>query len=159
MSVLRIAVAKSPKRIRVRDGEALLEHAKVLQLRSQSHDLIDQELRPAEHRVEEARLKLREAEVAAEQVKLALEAIGLQERKAVERFFALVRKATPQMRVMAERYGGDVCFNFDSNGRSVWVMALFGKGAPPALRTVSDGEVPWTPLDDEQDDGGNEEEG
>src|SRR3972149_1401574 len=82
MSVLRIAVAKSPKRIRVRDGEALLEHAKVLQFRSRCHDLIDQELRPAEHRVEEARLKLREAEVAAEQVKLALKAIGLQERKA-----------------------------------------------------------------------------
>jgi len=102
---------------------------------------------------------LRGAEVAAEQVKLALEAIGLQERKAIDGFFALVRKSTPHMRVMAERYGGDVSFNFDSNGRSVWVVALFGKGAPPALRTVSDGEVPWTPLDDEQDEGGNEEEG
>ena len=74
-------------------------------------------------------------------------------------FYAAVRKATPQMRVMAERYGGDVSFNFDSNGRSVWVMAVFGKGAPPALRRVSDGEVPWTPLDDEQDEGGSEEEG
>ena len=68
-------------------------------------------------------------------------------------------KATPQVRAMAERYGGDVSFNFDSNGRSVWVMALFGKGAPPTLRTVSDGEVPWTPLDDEQEERGNEEEG
>jgi hypothetical protein len=38
-------------------------------------------------------------------------------------------------------------------------VALFGKGAPPALRTVSDGEVPWTPLDDEQEEGGNGEEG
>ena len=38
-------------------------------------------------------------------------------------------------------------------------MAFFGKGAPPALRTVSDGEVPWTPLDEEQDEGGSEEEG
>jgi len=37
-------------------------------------------------------------------------------------------------------------------------MALFGKGAPPALRIVSDGEVPWTPLDDEEEEGGNEEE-
>ena len=88
----------------------------------------------------------------AEQVKLALEAIGLEERKAIERFFALVRKATPQMRAMAERYGGDVSFNFDSNGRSVWVMALFGKGAPPAVRTVSDREVPWIPLDEEQEE-------
>jgi len=60
----------------------------------------------------------------AEQVKLALEAIGLQEQGAAV-------------------------------GR---VMALFGKGAPPALRRVSDGEVPWTPLDDEQEEGGNEEE-
>ena len=75
------------------------------------------------------------------------------------RFYAAVRKATPQMRVMAERYGRDVSFNFDSNGRSVWVMALFGKGTPPTPRTVSDREVPWTPLDDEQDEGGNEEEG
>jgi len=74
------------------------------------------------------------------------------------RFYAAVRKATPQMRVMAERYGGDVSFNFDSNGRSVCVMALFGKSAPPALRTVSDGEVPWIPLDEDQE-GGNEEEG
>jgi hypothetical protein len=39
-------------------------------------------LQPAEQRVEEAKLKLREAEVAAEQVKLALDVIGLQERKA-----------------------------------------------------------------------------
>ena len=38
-------------------------------------------------------------------------------------------------------------------GRSVWVMALFGKGAPPALRTVSDGEVPWIPLDEDQEGG------
>ena len=73
-------------------------------------------------------------------------------------FYAAVRKATPQMRVMAERYGRDVSFNFDSNGRSVWMTVLFGKGAPPALRTVSDGEVPWTPLDDQQEEGDNEEE-
>jgi len=77
----------------------------------------------------------------------------------LEQFYAAVRKATPQVRVLAERYGGDVSFTFDSNARSVWVMALFGKGAPPAVRTVSDREVPWTPLDEEQDDGGNEEEG
>jgi len=37
-------------------------------------------------------------------------------------------------------------------------MALFGKGAPPALRTVSDGEVPWTPLDDEEEEGSDEED-
>jgi hypothetical protein len=37
-------------------------------------------------------------------------------------------------------------------------MALFGKGAPLALRTVSGKEVSGTPLDDEQDEGGNEEE-
>lgn len=39
-------------------------------------------MRLAEHRVDEARLKLREAEVAAEQVKLALKAIGLEEQGA-----------------------------------------------------------------------------
>ncbi len=150
MSVVRIAVPKSPKRIRVTDSDALLEHAKVLQLRSRSHDLIDQELRPAEQRVEQAKLKLREAEGAAEQVKLALEAIGLQERKALEHFYAAVRKATPQVRVLAERNGGDVAFSFDSNGRSLWVMAVFGKDAPPMLRTVSDSEVPWVPLDEER---------
>jgi len=38
-------------------------------------------------------------------------------------------------------------------------VALFGKGAAPALTTVSDEEVPWTPLYEEQDEGGNEEEG
>jgi len=80
------------------------------------------------------------------------------EPEALERFYAAVRKAPPQVPVLAERYGADVSFSLDSNGRSVWVMALFGKGAPPALRTVSDGEVPWTPLDDEQEEGGNEEE-
>ena len=63
---------------------------------------------------------LREADLSAEQVKLEQEAIGLEELKAIERFFALVRKATPQMRDVADRYGGDVAFNFDSNGRSVW---------------------------------------
>ena len=60
----------------------------------------------------------------------------MQERRVQERFFALVRKATPQMRVMAERYSGDVFFNFDSTRRSVWAMALFGKGAPLALSAV-----------------------
>ena len=95
----------------------------------------------------------------AEQVKLALEAIGLEERKAIERFFALVRKATSQVRALAERYGEDVSFSFMSNGRSVWVMALFGKGAPPALRRVSDGEVSWTPLDNEQEEEERDEEG
>jgi hypothetical protein len=94
-----------------------------------------------------------------EEAKLALEAIGLQEQKALEQFYPAVRKSTPQVRVLAERYGGDVSFSFDSNGRSVWVIAVFGKGAPPKLRTVSDGEVPWIPLDDKQqeEDGGEED--
>ena len=73
---------------------------------------------------------LRKAEARAEQVKGALEVFSLEKRRAIERFFALVRKATPQVRAIAERYSGDVSFNFDSNGRSVWVVALFGKGAP-----------------------------
>ena len=159
MSELRIAVPKPPKRIKITDSDALMEHAKVLQLRSRRHDLTDQELRPAEQRVEEAKLKVREAEIAAEQVKLALEVIGLQERKALEEFYAAVRKATPQVRALLERYGGDVAFNFDSDGRSVWLMALFGKGAPPTLRTVSDQEVPWASLDEQHDEDGDEEKG
>jgi len=53
------------------------------------------------------------------------------EPEALERFYAAVRKAPPQDPVLAERYGADVSFSFDSNGRSVWVMALFGKGARP----------------------------
>ncbi len=103
----------------------------MLQLRSRSHDLIDQELRPGEQRVEETKLELWEAEVAGEHVKLGLDAIGLQERKALEQFYAAVRKATPQVRTLAERYGGNVSFSFNSNGRSVRVLALFRKGAPP----------------------------
>ena len=63
------------------------------------------------------------------------------------------------MRTMAERYGDDVSFNFESNGRSVWVVALFGKSAPPTLTTVSDREAPWACLDDEHDEDGDEEEG
>jgi len=51
------------------------------------------------------------------------------EPEALERFYAAVRKAPPQVPVLAERYGADVSFSLDSNGRSVWVMALFGKGA------------------------------
>ena len=50
--------------------------------------------------------------------------------------YRAVRKATPQARTLAERYGGDVSFSFDSNGRSVWVVAMFGKGAPPTLSAV-----------------------
>ena len=94
------------------------------------------------------------------QVKLAVDAMGLQERKALEQFYAAVRKTTPQVRALAERYGGDVAFSFDSNGRSVWVVALFGKSAPPMLRTVSDGDIQWSHLceDQEEGDGGEEEE-
>ena len=105
-------------------------------------------------------VRLRKTEIAWAQAKLALRAIGLQEQKAAESFFAAVRKATPQVRVLGERYGGDVSFNFDSNGRSVWVVALFGKGAPPTLRTVSDGDIQWSHLceDQEEGDGEGEEE-
>ena len=45
----------------------------------------------------------------------------------MESFYAAVRKATPQVRALAERYGGDVSCSFDSNGRSGWVMACSGK--------------------------------
>ncbi len=37
-------------------------------------------------------------------------------------------------------------------------VALFGKGAPPTLRTVSDREVPWIPMDDEQEEDGKDKE-
>ena len=40
-------------------------------------------------------------------------------------------EAQRRLEFSAERYGCDVSFNFDSNGRSVWVMAMFGRGAPP----------------------------
>src|SRR3990172_5737310 len=80
------------------------------------------------------------------------------EPEVLERVYAAIRKAPPQVGVLTERYGGDVAFSFDSNGRSVWVMALFGKGAPPAVRTVSDREAPWIPLDEEQEEDGNDEE-
>lgn len=158
MGDIRVAVRKSPMRIKITDSDALMEHAQVLQLRSRCHDLIDQELRPAHQRVEEAKLKLREAEVAEEQVKLALDAIGLQERKAVERFYAAIRNAHSQVRTLSERYGGDVAFVFDSDGRSVWVMALFEKSAPPSLRTVPVEAVSWSSMDEDQEDSSAEEE-
>jgi hypothetical protein len=158
MSDVRVAVPKSPKRIKVTDSDALMEHAQMLQLRSQAHDLIDQQLRPAQQRVEEAKLKLREAEVAEEQVKLALGAIELQGRRALERFFATVRKTNSQIRVLAERYDGDVSFTVDSDGRSVWVVALFGKSAPPALRTVPVEAVSWSSAYEDQEEGSDEEE-
>lgn len=158
MGDIRVAVRKSPIRIKITDSDALMEHAQVLQLRSRCHDLIDQDLRPAHQRVEEAKLRLREAEVAEEQVKLALDAIGLQERKAVERFFAAVRNATPKVRSLAERYGGDVSLTFDSDGRSVWVVALFGKSAPPSLRTVPVEAVSWPSVYEDQEDSSTEEE-
>ena len=69
-----------------------------------------------------------------------------------------MRKAIPQVRSLLERCGGDVTFSFDSNGRSVWVVAVFGKDAPPMLRTVSDSEVPWMPLDDEHEEDGDQKE-
>ncbi|MDE2058261.1 MAG: hypothetical protein KGL31_05480 [candidate division NC10 bacterium] len=158
MSDVRIAVPKSPKRIRITDSDALMEHAQILQLRSQAHDLLDQQLRLAQQRVEEARLKLREAEIAAKQVELALNAIALQERKALERFFATVRRAHPQVRAIAERYDSAVSFIFDSDGRSVWVVALFSKSAPPALRTVPDDAVSWSSEYEDQEESSDDEE-
>ena len=52
----------------------------------------------------------------------------------------------------------DVSFTFDSNGRSVWVGALFGKSAPPMLRTVSDGDIQWSHLYEDQEGGDGEED-
>lgn len=162
MSDIRVAVPKSPKRIKITDSDALMEHAQVLQLRSQAHDLIDQELRPAQQRVEEVKLRLREAEVAEEQVQLALDTIGLKERKALERFYATVRKASPEIRALTERYGGHVFFTLDSNRQSVWVVALFEKSAPPALRTVPDDAVSWSSVyevcEDQEDSSDDEED-
>ncbi len=158
MGNIRVAVPKSPMRIKITDSDALMTHAQVLQLRSRGHDLTDQELRPAHQRVEEAKLKLREAEVAEEQVKLALDAIGLQERKAVERFYSAVRNTNRQVRSLVERYGGDVSFTFDSDGRSVWVVVLFDKDAPPAVRTVPDDAVSWPSGYEDQEDSSTEEE-
>lgn len=158
MSDIRVAVPKSPKRIKITDSDALMEHAQVLQLRSQGHDLLDQQLRPAQQRVEEAKLKLREAEIAAKQVGLALDTIGLQERKAMERFYTIVRRAHPQVRAIAERYDSTVSFTFDSNGRSVWVVALFSKSAPPALRTVPDDAVSWSSAYEDEEESSDDEE-
>jgi hypothetical protein len=91
-------------------------------------------------------------------VKLALEAIGRQEQKAVETFYATVRKTTRQVRDLTERYGGDVSFTFDSDGRSVWVVALFDKDAPPAVRTVPDHAVSRSSGYEDQEDSSTEEE-
>ncbi len=76
----------------------------------------------------------------------------------MEQFFGLMRKTNPQIRALAERYAGNVAFTFDSNGRSVWVVALFEKGAPPTLRTISDEEAPWISVDDQQEEDGIEED-
>ena len=69
---------------------------------------------------------------------------------------AAVRKATPQVRELAERYGDGVSFTFDSNGRSVLVVALFEKSAPPAVRMVPEDEVSWPSGNDDQEDGDDE---
>jgi hypothetical protein len=67
------------------------------------------------------------------------------EPETLERFCAAVRKAPPQDPVLAERYGAGVSFSLDSTGRSVRVMALFGKGAPPVtlLRRAQDRPFDW----------------
>lgn len=158
MSDIRVAAPKSPKRIKITDSDALMEHAQILQLRSQAHDLLDQQLRPAQQWVEAARLKLREAEIAAKQGELALDTLALQERNAMERFYATVRRTHPQVRAMAERYDSAVSFTFDSDGRSVWVVALFGKSAPPVLRTVPDDAVSWSSTYEDQEDSSDDEE-
>ena len=85
MAGIRVAVQQAPRRVKVTDSDALLEHAKVLQLRSRLHDGIDQAMRRVEQRVEEAKVKLREAPVVTDRVRLALEVIGLQERKVAGR--------------------------------------------------------------------------
>ncbi len=92
-----------------------IEHPKITELRSRSQHLIHQQISVAEQRMEVARLKPRETEVAVGQVKLRLEAIGVQKRKAIDRFFALARKATSHARAPAECYGGDVSLSFSSN--------------------------------------------
>lgn len=38
------------------------------------------------------------------------------------------------------------------------MMALLGKGAPPTLRRVSEGEVPWMALDEEQEEDEDDED-
>jgi hypothetical protein len=55
-------------------------------------------------------------------------------------FYLALMRAAPLVRALAGCYGGNVSFSFDSNGRSVGGMALFGKGAPPLtlLRRAQD---------------------
>jgi len=55
-------------------------------------------------------------------------------------FYLALMRAAPLVRALTGYYGGNVFFSFDSNGRSVWVIALFGKGAPPlTLSFLRDG--------------------
>ena len=64
----------------------------------------------------------------------------------MESFYAAVRATTPLVRPLLERYRGDVPFSLDSDGRSLWVMALFGKGATP----IAPSRRPKGPPQDER---------
>ena len=113
---------------------------------------MDARLEPALQRVEEARHVLKAAELAAEQVKLELGVIELKEREAIRRFYTAARRATPLMRALVERHGGEISFTFDSNGRSVWLVGVFDKSGPPTVRKVKEGEYPWPPMVEDSED-------
>jgi hypothetical protein len=62
-------------------------------------------------------------------------------------FYLAQMRAAPQVRALAGCYGRNVSFSFDSNGRSVWVMARFGRGAPPfTLLRLGAGHASRRPL-------------
>jgi hypothetical protein len=71
-------------------------------------------------------------------------------------FYLAQMRAAPLVRALAGCDRRNVSFSFDSNGRSVWVMALLGKGAPPLtlLRRAQDRPFDWAqdrPFDWAQD--------
>jgi len=135
---MKVALMQEPVKIQITDSESLLEHSKIMMLRSQHQDVLNGEVDAAQRAADQAEYLAQKAKLTLEAVTLEAEQAAARERQAVTDFFVKVRNSHPQIKTLQERYGRGVTFVFDSDGHDVWVIAIFSSDAPPILRDDED---------------------
>lgn len=146
---MRVALVQEPIEMTITDSDTLLEHSKIMTLRSQHQHMLNTEVEAAQRAADQAEYQAKKAKLALEAIQLDAEQLAQRERQAVTDFFTKARQALPQMKTLQERYGRGVTFMFDSDEYRVWIITVFSNDAPPLLK--DDDEYPGTLYEDTND--------
>ncbi|MDE2321649.1 MAG: hypothetical protein KGL31_06990 [candidate division NC10 bacterium] len=133
---MKVALVQEPIEMTITDSDTLLEHSKIMTLRSQHWHVLNTEVEAAQRAVDQAEYQVKKAKLALEAVQLGAEQVAQRERQAITDFFTKARQVLPQMKILQERYGRGVNFMFDSDEHRVWIIAIFSNDAEVLSRGV-----------------------